>query len=99
MMERSVPPAATANATPAARDPSAGATRLKAAAQEFEAVLIGKLLEGVGPTPGVVGIGGAAGDVYGSFLRDEYARLIARAGGLGLADAIERSLAERGRGR
>lgn len=98
MMQRPVPSVMLA-AT--ARSPSGGASaaRLKAAAQEFEAVLISKLLEGVGPTPGVVGIGGAAGDVFGSFLRDEYARLIARSGGLGLADAIERTLLERGRWR
>lgn len=97
MIERPVPPAPSARATASGRDPSVDAARLKAAAQEFEAVLISKLLEGVGPTPGVVGIGGTAGDVYGSFLRDEYARLIAKAGGLGLAASIERTLLERGR--
>jgi len=98
-MQRPVPSATAATPAGTARAPGADAARLKAAAQEFEAVLISKLLEGVGPTPGVVGIGGAAGDVYGSFLRDEYARLIARSGGLGLAASIERTLLERGRGR
>lgn len=98
-MERSVPPASAATSAATGRDPGTDAARLRAAAQEFEAVLISKLLEGVGPAPGVVGIGGTAGDVYGSFLRDEYARLIAKAGGLGLAASIEQSLLERGRGR
>lgn len=88
----------TLPATATANDPAIRTARLKAVAQDFEAVLISKLMEGVGPAPGVVGIGGPAGEVYGSFLRDEYARLIARSGGLGLAEAIERTLRERSGG-
>ena len=65
-----------------------------AAAQDFEAVFLNTMMqhmftgmEGEGPLGGK----GAAG-VWRSFLTQEYSRTIAKAGGIGIADHVYRSL-------
>jgi peptidoglycan hydrolase FlgJ len=83
--------AAGTSAKPAANDPKAKA---KAAAQDFESVLLGNMFsqmftdtEGEGP----MGASGASG-VWRSFLTDEYAKSFAKAGGIGLSDDIARAI-------
>jgi Rod binding domain-containing protein len=68
--------------------------KARTAAQEFEAVFLNRMfdemftgIDGEGPFGG----SGAAG-VWRSFLTDEYARSFARAGGIGIADDVYRSL-------
>jgi len=81
--------AAAKNAKLAKTDPKA-----RAVAQDFEAVFLNNMfqhmftaIDGDGPFGGK----GAAG-VWRSFLTDEYAKTIAKAGGIGIADHVYRSL-------
>ena len=68
--------------------------KARASAQDFEAVFLNSMfsqmftgLDGEGPFGG----GGGAG-VWRSFLSDEYAKTFAKAGGIGIADQVYRSL-------
>ena len=70
------------------------AAKARAAAQDFEAVFLNSMLqhmftgmEGDGPLGGK----GPAG-VWRSFLTQEYSKSIAKAGGIGIADDVYRSL-------
>jgi Rod binding domain-containing protein len=63
-------------------------------AEEFEAVFIGQMLapmfEGM-ETDEMFG-GGPGEDIYRSVLIEEYGKSIARAGGIGLSDTIQREI-------
>jgi Rod binding domain-containing protein len=68
--------------------------KAKTAAQDFEAVFLNSMFQqmftgisGDGPFGG----NGAAG-VWRSFLTDEYSKSFAKAGGIGLSDAVYREL-------
>lgn len=68
--------------------------KARTAAQEFEAVFLNTMfsemftdIDGEGPFGG-----GAGNGVWRSFLTDEYAKSFARAGGIGLADDVYRTL-------
>jgi Rod binding domain-containing protein len=68
--------------------------KAKASAQDFEAVFLNSMFqqmftatEGEGPFGG----GGATG-VWRSFLTDEYAKSFAKAGGIGIADQVYKTL-------
>jgi Rod binding domain-containing protein len=68
--------------------------KARTAAQEFEAVFLNRMfdemftgIDGEGPFGGAGGAG-----IWRSFLTDEYAKSFARAGGIGLADDVYRSL-------
>jgi len=67
---------------------------VRAAAEEFEAVFLSAMLapmfEGVGQDE-MFG-GGPGEDMYRSLLVEEYGKSIGRAGGLGIADEVEREL-------
>jgi len=92
---------ALASAAPAASYAALGArppidmkARAREQAVEFEAVFLNSMfsqmftgIDGDGPFGG----GGKAG-VWRSFLTDEYAKSFARAGGIGIADHVYRSL-------
>ena len=82
--------------TPVASEPSrspATATRARAAAQDFEAAFLntmfGQMFAGVGEGPFS---GGQAAKTWQSFLTDEYAKSFAKAGGIGIADAVYKEL-------
>jgi len=82
---------AAANAGTAGGDIRAKA---RAQAEDFEAVFLNSMfsemmtgIDGDGPFGGGTGIG-----VWRSFLTEEYAKSLARAGGIGLADDVYRSL-------
>lgn len=70
--------------------------KARAAAQDFEAVYLNSMfqqmftgLDGDGP----LGAGtGAGAGVWRSFLTDEYARTVAKSGGVGIADQVYREL-------
>lgn len=75
---------------PAAR----GTDAARATAVEFEAVFLSQLLEHMTAgleTDGPFG-GGHAETVYRSMQNQEFAKAIARAGGIGIADAIQREI-------
>jgi len=100
-MAESTITAATMNGAAAHRAPTAPVAsmspqRLRQAAQDFEAFYLARTLEpmfeGVG-TEAPFG-GGMAEDMWRSLLIDEYGKAIAKAGGIGIADAIVRGLVE-----
>jgi Rod binding domain-containing protein len=89
-------PADLLSANAAAGRPHAAGnkTQMRAAAQDFEAVFLNSMfqqmftnIDGEGPFGG----GGGAG-VWRSFLTQEYAKTVAKAGGVGIADQVYRSL-------
>jgi peptidoglycan hydrolase FlgJ len=72
-------------------------SKARAAAQDFEAVFLNSMFQhmftgisGEGPFGG----GGAVG-VWRSMLTDEYAKSFAKAGGIGIADQVYRTLMAR----
>lgn len=78
-------------AAPAAGKAAPAAARR--AAEEFESVLISQILGELQlafTPPGLEAGGGE--DPFASLLRDEYARIISRSGGIGLADGVLREL-------
>lgn len=75
---------------------SAEEGRLRSAARAFEAAFLAEMLRhaGLGRMP--AGFNGGAGEAaFAGTLVEEYARAIARNGGVGLAEQIYRALAER----
>ncbi len=74
--------------------PEARADAARAAAQEFEAVFLNTMLEGMFAgikTDGPYG-GGSAEKTYRSLLITQYAKQISQNGGLGISDQITRDL-------
>ena len=83
-----------ANAPAAGKLNAASKEKARASAQDFEAVFLNSMLQqmftgvqGEGPFGG----NGATG-VWRSFLTDEYSKSFAKAGGIGIADQVYRSL-------
>ena len=75
----------------AARQPSPLRERTTAeeAAREFESVFLARMLEGMSTgLGGSLLSGGQAEETWRSFMNDEYAKLISRSGGIGVADAV-----------
>lgn len=73
---------------------SMSAEKMDSVAQEFEAQFISQMLENMFSTVDtnpVLG-GGEGEDAYKSLLVDEYGKLLARAGGIGVADHVKREL-------
>jgi len=79
-------------------DPAAGLevqdARVRAAAEEFEAVflaeMLGPIFDGLG-NDGLFG-GGPGERIYRSLMVREYAAAIARSDGIGIADAVQREI-------
>jgi Rod binding domain-containing protein len=89
-----VPAAAPATAPAAA--PPAPEAGLREAAQRLEAAFLKEMLAaaGLGRAPGGWG-GGPGEEHFASFLLEAQAQALARAGGVGLAESLFRSLAAR----
>lgn len=69
--------------------PAGQVRKAKETAQAFESVFLAKMLENMRTgLSGSVLSGGAAEDTWQSFMTDEYAKEISRAGGVGIADAV-----------
>lgn len=67
---------------------------LRQAAEDFEAVFVAQMLAPMFdtlPTHGTFG-GGPGEDIYRSLMVQEYGKAIARSGGVGIADQVEREL-------
>lgn len=89
MSEMRMMPAIGAGAATEGTTARPGREAMKAVAGEFEAVFIAQMLqsltsdlEGDGP------LGGGEGDPFRSMLTGEIAKLISRAGGIGVGDAV-----------
>ncbi|HEX9835400.1 MAG TPA: rod-binding protein [Alphaproteobacteria bacterium] len=88
--------AAQAVVSAKAPDPKAlrTANDAKRAAEEFEAQFLAQMLEHMFAdvrTDGPFG-GGQAEEIYRSLLMQEYGKVIAKAGGVGLADTVRREI-------
>lgn len=70
------------------------AERINQVAQDFEGMFLSQMLqpmfEGI-PTDGMFG-GGEGEELFKSLQLDEYAKLMAKAGGIGIADHVKREL-------
>lgn len=80
---------------PMPRPPADPALRdtLRQRAQDMEAAFLSEMLRHAGAGAARDGFGGGIGeDQFASFLREEQARAIAAAGGIGLAESIFRAL-------
>jgi Rod binding domain-containing protein len=86
--------AAVAHKAPPKIAPSADDAKMRAAAEEFEAVFLAQILENMFqgiPTDGPFG-GGHGESVYRSLMLQEYGKVIAQRGGIGVADAVMREM-------
>ena len=88
-------PAFTALTAPVSKPTLSAAAKARESAVDFEAVFLNSMfsqmftgMEGDGPLGG--GSGGAG--MWRSFLTEEYSKSFAKAGGIGLADHVYRSL-------
>ena len=72
--------------------------RMREVAQALESQFLSEMLKsaGVGRTPEAFG-GGSGEDQFASFLRDEQARQMTEAGGIGLAEALFDAMMARAR--
>lgn len=69
---------------------------LRKTAQEFEAVFLAEMLKHTGINTAPEGFDGGYGeDAFSSLITEEYARILAGSGGIGLAEQIFESLKER----
>ena len=81
---------------PSARPESASDARLRDAAVRLEAGFLKQMLSAAGLDRAPAGMNGGAGeDQFSSFLLDEQALRLAKAGGIGLAESIFESLKAR----
>jgi flagellar protein FlgJ len=68
--------------------------KARAAAEEFEAVFLNAMLQPMFTASKTENAfnGGSGGEVWRSLLTDEYAKSFSKAGGIGIADHVYRSL-------
>lgn len=79
-----------------AAQPATAARGMHQAAEDLEATFIAEMLKPMGAAAPREEFGGGAGeDQFSSFLVEQEARAMARHGGIGLGEAIYRSLAAR----
>lgn len=84
--------AARAN-TPDRPQRSQTAEGVRATAEEFEAVFLAQMVEQMmGPSTESAFGGGPGEAAFSSMLTEEYAKVMTRAGGIGLADALVREM-------
>jgi Rod binding domain-containing protein len=77
------------NATEKAATPA----QARASAEAFESVFLSQIMSQLNlgfTTPGVVS--GSTDSPFASLLRDEYAKIVSRSGGIGVADAVLREI-------
>jgi hypothetical protein len=74
--------------------PKVSEAKLTETAQEFESVFISQMLKHVfeGQQPNELMGGGSAEEIYQDMMVDEYGKLIARTGGIGVADAVKQQM-------
>jgi len=89
-----LPPIATQSVDPAAPRPNADPAAAKKTGQDFEAFFLSQVFENMfagvqtDPTFG----GGNAETVYRSLLLQQYSKVAAKSGGVGIADAVQREI-------
>ena len=80
---------------PAAPGPGDTRERIKATAKDFEAaflsIMFAQMFKGIDPGAGPFG-GGQGETMFQSFLMDAFSKQMTRAGGVGLADSVQREM-------
>jgi Rod binding domain-containing protein len=67
--------------------------QLRATAEDFESVFLAQVLEAMMGETTQSSFGGGPGEAaFSSMLNEEYAKVITRAGGIGLADSLAREM-------
>jgi Rod binding domain-containing protein len=98
-MQPSLAPGLSPAATAALAHPKPAASpqaKARGVAEDFEAAFLNSMMQqmfahvGNGPYSG-----GPAANIWRSFLTDEYAKSIVKAGGIGIADHVQRALLAR----
>ena len=92
-----IPPIAAARAGPAlGPEPVKADADARAAAEAFEAAFLTEMLKYTSLNANPESFGGGAGEeAFASFLTEEYARLLAGRGGIGLAEQVFETLKQR----
>ena len=91
-----LPPIGSPAPVPKPDTPPPAETAAKAAAEAFEAAFLAEMLKYTGLNAPSASFGGGAGEeAFSSFLTDEYARLLAERGGIGLAEQVFELLKQR----
>ena len=86
-------PVVATNPAPGATQKSDNPAKVRAAAQQFEALLIGQLLHSAHESGGWLGSGSdAAGSTATDYAEQHLATTIAKQGGLGIASLIAKGL-------
>lgn len=77
-----------------AGDSAANGERVRRIAQEFEALFLSEMLSPVFESTDTEGLfgGGQSEKIFRSMMVDEYGKAIAQAGGVGIADAVQREI-------
>jgi Rod binding domain-containing protein len=76
--------------------PSPAEQQARRTAEAFEAAFLAEMLRYTGLNAMPASFGGGAGEeAFGSFLTDEYARLLAERGGIGIAEQVFEILKQR----
>lgn len=90
MLSPLTPATFSRNPSPAAdgRSPA----KIRDAAQQFEALLIGQMLRAVRESGGWMGTSDPSGDCATEYAEQQFAAVISQRGGLGLSDLIARGL-------
>ncbi|MGB8274238.1 MAG: rod-binding protein [Alphaproteobacteria bacterium] len=73
---------------------TADAEKARQTAQDFEAVFLSQMIEHMFTGIGTDGLfdGGHGEETFRSLMFDEFGKVLARAGGVGLADAVQREI-------
>ena len=91
-----LPPIGSPAPVPKPARPRPPTTAAKEAAEAFEAAFLAEMLKYTGLNATSASFGGGAGEeAFASLLTDEYARLLAERGGIGLAEQVFELLKQR----
>jgi Rod binding domain-containing protein len=91
-----IPPISASPAPASDSRPARSEAAARAAAEAFEAAFLAEMLKYTGMNSQPDGFGGGAGEeAFSSFLTEEYARLMAARGGIGLAEQVFEILKQR----
>ncbi len=93
--QRSTAPQSLATALETAKRGNANKNQIQKAAEEFESVFLGQMMQAMMPAEGdssPLAGSSESDEIFNSMMGEEYAKQIAKSGGIGIAGFIEREL-------